>query len=289
MYLEDRILYIVGGVVIVLLIRLIRVGIANNRLERELGILKEKVKHKTALLSKLDDEFAVSKQVTEALKSELLQRNDLIKTVEEKLHIKESEFSQLKSEHFNVKAELYKFRLNPHSFKNTLSSIKSVATKTHNLVRNLSGVLDYMLYDSNGTFVTLEEELEFALEYFNLYKQKCLGSNNYSFVITDNVTDISEDLKVPPLITASFIENAFKHTDTNDPKSDIQIFIDIFKPRTLLFSAKNTFREDHVDEKGGVGLTDFRDRLELLYPGQYDYQNSVNGKWYECYLKINLE
>jgi len=233
----------------------------------------------------------VKEGVVTSLQSELYKKGQFISDLEERLSTQDGALSSLRNEHFNVKAELYKFRLNPHSFKNTLASIKSVASKTHSLIRNLSGVLDYMLYDSNHTYVSLEEELAFAQEYFNLYREKSFANNNYSFVVTDKVEedDLSERLVVPPLIMASFIENAFKHTDTNDPNSDIQVCIDLLPPRTLLFTTRNTFRVDKIEGKGGMGLADFNDRLELLYPNNFEYNNRVNGKWYECYLKINLE
>src|ERR1700754_3730028 len=58
-----------------------------------------------------------------------------------------------------------RYKLNPHLFKNALNSIQSHAYQTYYSMDKLSGVLDYILYDSDQPLVSLSDEMEFAANF----------------------------------------------------------------------------------------------------------------------------
>lgn len=181
--------------------------------------------------------------------------------------------------------------LNPHSFKNTLTSIKNLATKTLDSVESLSGIMDYMLYQSQKRFVPLEMELKFAKEFIQLYRTSLNKPIVYKEDIEiDEKEPFYKTAQVPPMIFAHFIENAFNHGDTRTEDAFIHVKLEILPDNHIIYSVRNRVGPKDNDRKGGLGYEKLKERLVLLYPepSHYHVDHKRDGENYSANLKLKL-
>jgi Putative regulator of cell autolysis len=181
-------------------------------------------------------------------------------------------------------------KLNPHLFKNILNSIQSHAYQTYYAMDKLANVLDYILYESNGSFVTPQEEIEFALNLIEINKIKV--SPLFALNVK-NKTDESDPLYrtkvMAPLISVDLIENAFKHADLQNGDAFIAVS---FEFRHGIFSLtvanKISSRTALHKEKSGIGSATLEQRLQILYNGHYRLDREVENNTYTAHLTIDL-
>ena len=114
--------------------------------------------------------------------------------------------------------------------------------------------------------------------------------------LTTNIEVIpSSSTRIAPLIFISLIENAFKHGVSGSKKSFIDIQLKESANGVVEFICKNSaFPKSDSDKSGsGIGLSQVKRRLELLYPNQHtwtqkidqDNQNSV----FTSHITINTK
>lgn len=186
------------------------------------------------------------------------------------------------------KSETLKFQLTPHAFRNTLSSLKFYTKTANQAVEHISEVLDYILYESNTQAVSIEQEFKFLEEYINLNK---LHINKLNAITLKNYIDDSHPLFrkpiIPPLVTAYFVENAFKHGDLNHEDSLI-ISLSI-ENNTFYYKVNNkiAIKSDTL-KKGGIGQKNMAERLDLLYKDRYEISYDIRSDRYISILKMYL-
>lgn len=194
----------------------------------------------------------------------------------------------------NLEAELkaLKSQINPHFLFNSLNNIYSLALdrsdKTADLVLKLSEMMRYILYECNDRYVNLDKEISFIKNYIDLQKVR-LGEN---IPIRLNVIGDFSNLKVAPLLFEPIIENAFKHgLLTSNSGNYVDIVFDLDQVGKLEFTVENVFDPDWVnqnDDCNGIGLSNVKRRLELLYPNNHELTVSSIGKVYTVNLKISF-
>ena len=177
-----------------------------------------------------------------------------------------------------VEAELawLKNQINPHFLFNTLNNISSLAQidgdETQEAIMQLSDLLRYAMYETNKPKVALEGEVEFMQNYIELMKLRC----NEMTTVRDVIDVEDGKTAVPPLLFISLIENAFKHgMDSNAPAT-----IDISLKQTagtLVFTCDNTNNPKPTKDRSGsgIGLENTRRRMDLLYPGRYQWEQTI--------------
>ena len=105
-----------------------------------------------------------------------------------------------------------KNQLNPHFLFNTLNNIYALTAfdteKAQNAIHQLSKLLRYTLYESDGTQVTLDKELQFIRSYINLMALRLSDNTRLTVSIPDGGTN---GLEIAPMMFISLVENAFKH------------------------------------------------------------------------------
>jgi LytS/YehU family sensor histidine kinase len=186
--------------------------------------------------------------------------------------------------------EYLKYQVNPHFFMNTLNNIHALVDidpeRAKTTIVELSKMMRHILYDGGKKLIPLSREVEFL----NLYVQ--LMRLRYSNKVHINV-DLPQqlpELKLPPLMLIIFVENAFKHGISYREESFINISVEVENKR-LLFNCRNSkpTQSQKSNEKGGMGLQNVRQRLELLY--EDDYTLSINDaeKTYEVKLDIPMQ
>ncbi len=197
----------------------------------------------------------------------------------------------LEKENLQQQLEYLKYQLNPHFLMNTLNNIHALIdidqSEAQEAVRELSKILRYVLYESNNERVPLSKEIEFLQHYTRLMRMRYTDNLHFSFSEPANAGGVS----IAPLLFVTFVENAFKHGVSYQAPSFIDITMAI--GRRLTFSCRNS--KHHVDtssrppsEHGGVGLTNIRRRLDLIYGKSYTLNVNETADTYNVYLEIPL-
>jgi len=182
-----------------------------------------------------------------------------------------------------------KSQTNPHFLFNTLNNIYSLARDKSDLapesILRLSKILRFMLYETSGKYIAIEQEIKIISDYIALERLR------YDDSLRINFNYDIEDMKqaMPPLLLMPLVENAFKHgvSETRGrPFVDIHLSVN---KRQLSFVVQNS-TEDPSEEKSvkeNIGLSNLRRQLELLYK-HYDLSVLQNGSVFNATLKINL-
>lgn len=197
------------------------------------------------------------------------------------LRWRQTEEQLIEAEKQRTEAELknLKNQLNPHFLLNTLNNIYALITfdrdKAQEAVQELSKLLRYVLYDNQDTFVPLEKELDFIRNYVALMRIRLSTSVDLNIRLE---AEAGASLCIAPLIFISLIENAFKHGVSPTAPSFIHIAITGRQDGTVTCEIKNSNHPKTEQDKSGsgVGLEQVTRRLELLYPGRYEWVKGVN-------------
>jgi two-component system LytT family sensor kinase len=194
-------------------------------------------------------------------------------------------------ENENLKTELSFLRsqVSPHFLFNVLNNMVAMARLKSDqlepsLIR-LSGLMRYMLYESDETSVTLMRETEYVNSYIELQKIRYAKS----LVIRVDM-DPGDNQVIEPMLLIPFIENAFKHgTGTiNDPVIDISLKI---SEGLIDFRVKNKYdpeNEEIKDRTTGIGLPNVIRRLNLLYDQKHILSIKKENGWFTVSLQIKL-
>lgn len=205
------------------------------------------------------------------------------------------EAARREAERSRTEAELKNLRnqLNPHFLLNTLNNIYALIAfdtdKAQQAVQELSRLLRHVLYDNQQTFVSLGKEMDFIRNYIELMRIR-LSSN----VVVETNIDISPDnrTEIAPLIFISLIENAFKHGISPTEPSFIRIAFSESNGEVRCEITNSYHPKAETDKSGsGIGLEQVSKRLELIYPGRYQWQHEVSKdkKEYSSRLVIREE
>lgn len=205
-------------------------------------------------------------------------------------YVSQAEQKELERLHIESELNNLKNQLNPHFLFNTLNNIYSLIAinqnNAQNAVHQLSNLIRYVLYESDHQNVTLKKDLQFTSNYIKLMSLR-LPSH---VKLETNLPDPDESVVIAPLLFISLVENAFKHGVSADSPSYISISISLSDPKTLECRVQNSnFSKPSTDISGsGIGLTNLRKRLELLYPQRFTLTIDENADRYLTILKLML-
>ena len=180
-----------------------------------------------------------------------------------------------------------KSQVNPHFLFNTLNNIYSLIQidqdKAQEAVHDLSGMLRYVLYDSEKPSVPLSKETGFLKDYIKLMSMRC--SSNVTLDVSLPETD--SDKHVAPLLFIPLVENAFKHGISTSEPSSIKIALKD-EGEYVSFLVENTsFPKNDSDRSGsGIGVKNLQRRLDMLYPGQHSFEYGETQGFYRSFLKV---
>jgi len=191
-----------------------------------------------------------------------------------------------------MKTELSFLRsqISPHFIFNILNNIVAlVRLKSNELeptVMKLSGLMQYMLYETDEEKVSIRTETEYLKAYVDLQKQR-FGKK----VEIETIFDIeSEYDEVEPMLLIPFIENAFKHGVGRIDQPKIISYLKT-ENETLVFRVKNKYNPDKTeikDASSGIGLANVSRRLKLLYDKNHKLEIEKKEGWFIVNLTLNL-
>ncbi|MET7253813.1 sensor histidine kinase [Dyadobacter fermentans] len=195
---------------------------------------------------------------------------------------------KLEKQYTRLELDFLKSQINPHFLFNVLNSIY-VLTEEDNpraarIVEQLSAMMRYSLYETDGALVPLQKELSFIRDYVGLEELRTAKRLQLELVFP---TLPNEDLQIAPFILIAFVENAFKHGVHNTTrKSWVKLEIHLEDDNlTLMISNQKT--PNASQQTGGIGLLNVRKRLDALYPGHELRILDEDGA-YHIHLKIRL-
>lgn len=195
----------------------------------------------------------------------------------------------LRENQYKIKLEYLKNQIQPHFFFNTLNNLYALSLeasdKVPNVIIKLSHLMEYVLYEIEGTkFVPLIKELDYIHNYIEIEK---LRFENATVFI--NLESNIDQVSVPPLLLISLIENAFKHGGINNKDLKIKINCKVSSQNTLDFEIINNFvLSQHEKSKKGIGLTNTKERLNLIFKNDYQLNHQVKFNFYIIRLQIPI-
>jgi two-component system sensor histidine kinase LytS len=186
-----------------------------------------------------------------------------------------------------------KAQLNPHFLFNTLNNLYGLSVtrseKLPDLMLKLSDLMRYSLYDTGQHYVALQKEIDYIANYIELERIRLSNNADIQLRIDGDTTD----QYLAPLLMIIFVENAFKHfTAARGKTAFIHILLSV-KDDELHLNVKNSVDPGYepapsAKRKGGLGMENARQRLNLIYPNQHKLTINKNTDSFETDLTIEL-
>ena len=194
------------------------------------------------------------------------------------------ELSQLQ---LSTELKFLRTQVQPHFFFNTLNNLYALAlNKSDNMPRlllKLSDLMEYVLYEVQDSKASLLKEIDHINNYIDIENLRFKDRVETEMHITGDI----EDVKVPPLLLITFVENCFKHGLKNNEKMKMEMSFEVINGRYLNFNISNNFNPNTVDEvKKGIGISNSLRRLKILFSKDFELKTSADNGVYNLFLKI---
>lgn len=197
----------------------------------------------------------------------------------------EKKQQQLLAEINNLKSQIA-----PHFLFNTLNNLYGLAVdksdKLPGLMLRLSDLLRHTLYETQKPLVPVNDEINVLKSYIELESVRLEDDLELLF---DNTVPKEAPYLIAPLILIVFMENAFKHAKSVQSEA---VYIDIkttLQKDLFSLAIKNNYNKEKKSSRNGIGLTNVKRRLEVLYPDRHQLLISRNEHFFTIHLELQLE
>ena len=192
---------------------------------------------------------------------------------------------ELERENLSQQLAYLKYQINPHFFMNTLNNIHALVSidpqKAEETIEVLSKLMRYVLYDGDKPLAPLEKETAFLKNYVELMRIRYASRVRIEL----NLPEVATSKMVPPLIFVTFVENAFKHGVSYERDSFIEVNLKV-EEEGVLFTCCNSRNPSEDKTCGGVGLSNVRKRLDIIYHGSCRLDISQDELTYSVCLSM---
>lgn len=186
-----------------------------------------------------------------------------------------------------------KAQINPHFFFNTLNNIYMLTLldggeQARTAIYHLARMMRYVLYETQNNLAPLSQEVQFVRDYVDLMQLRLTDNVR----VTLDIPVLLHEDAIAPLLLLVFVENAFKHGVSTEEPSSISIVLRQPAPKMLEVTVRNTVFENRpvaLDYNHGLGLTNARRRLALLYPGRHTLTVTERTPEHEYYVHLVLQ
>lgn len=199
--------------------------------------------------------------------------------------------AEIAKEKAETELNFLKSQINPHFLFNSLNSVYFLIDKNNSEARGalhkFSEMLRYQLYEMmRDKNIPIEKEIRYLEDYVDLQKLR----RDEKYTVEFNCSPEVKGFSIEPLLLIPFVENAFKHISHNSDKMN---FVKIDMQRNngeFHFSVKNSkdASQRSTEAHGGIGLTNVKRRLELLYPDSHELSINENNETYQANLKLKI-
>jgi hypothetical protein len=196
----------------------------------------------------------------------------------------------IEKEQLKTNLALLRHQVSPHFFMNTLNNIHSLieinSEKAQDAVVRLSTLMRYLLYDSAQNTIELKKEIEFIHSFISLMQLRHSDEVEVKILIPEQIPDV----KIPPMLFISLLENAFKHGVCYPQRSYIyfELQVDENSLHCTIKNSKHTTATQYEGEYSGMGIENITDSLKLLYGDAFLLNIFDKESEYEVNLKIPL-
>ncbi len=194
---------------------------------------------------------------------------------------------ELEQSKTSAELEQLKNQINPHFLFNMLNNVnvltKKDPEKASQVLMKLSDLLRYQLYDSARDKVLLTSDIHFLEDFLHLEKVR---RDSFDFLISKE-GDLS-GVQIPPLLFISFVENAVKHNYDATKSSYVNLYFDVRNDELFFKCTNSKPMLKSVNHAGGLGLTNVKRRLELLFPALHSLSIEEDSERYGVTLTIKL-
>ena len=187
--------------------------------------------------------------------------------------------------------ELLNAQFNPHFLFNSINSIYGHIDKSNGTARKMlltfSDMLRYQLYECGGNETDIEKEINYIRNYVLLQKSR----RDESLAVSLEIDDTISGFRIAPLLFVTYIENSFKYVG-NDTDRENAVLISMTREQEIVkFRCFNTKHANGTNqmERRGIGLTNAKKRLELLYPEKYALNIIEEPTFFEVNLNITIK
>jgi two-component system LytT family sensor kinase len=204
------------------------------------------------------------------------------KWTEQRQQVKNIQINQLQTE-----LKYLRSQVNPHFLFNGLNTIYGNIDikdqRARDILLQFADLLRYNLYEADVDLVELEKETIYLQNYVALQRAR----SNENLQIDLDVQIQNKEIKIAHLLFIPFIENAFKFSTRDDNRPNhIKISLKQSGNR-IVFTCSNTY-EDVNQDAGGIGLSNVKRRLELLYKDRYTLEIQKDETNYSVNLTVML-
>lgn len=181
---------------------------------------------------------------------------------------------------------LLRSQVNPHFLFNVFNNIDELIYKDKDKASEtlafLSDSLRYVLQEQDSEFVPVRDEINFISSYL---KVATISFDDHEFIYFETDPKLDEQ-PVAPMLFIPFVENCIKHCNRKSESPGIIIKISL-SGNLICLSCKNFIRKDlHYGISTGLGLSNIRKRLDLLYSDGYKLEIGEVDDKYVVDLKI---
>ncbi|MDO8550829.1 MAG: histidine kinase [Ignavibacteria bacterium] len=159
-----------------------------------------------------------------------------------------------------------KFQINPHFIFNSLNSMSALTVinpeKARSMILKLADFLRYTLASNERQTTNLSEELKNILLYLEI--EKIRFEDKFEFA--EDIEKECLGIKVPSMILQPLFENAIKHAVYEALEKVTLNLSAKIKNGFMEIKVENNFEGNTSGKPGtGIGLTNIKNRLELIY------------------------
>lgn len=180
-----------------------------------------------------------------------------------------------------------KNQINPHFLFNSLNFLYAQvyphSASAAKGILLLSETMRYALHEDTNGKVMLSQEVKHLNNYVEINQLRFSNKLQVNF----SVEGSTHFLLILPLVLITFVENCFKHGELADAAHPLVIRLVVVQNQ-LTFLTHNKKRSGPKEKSTGIGLTNTRKRLELIYPGRHTLTTTDEPEYYTCHLTLDL-
>jgi two-component system, LytTR family, sensor kinase len=201
---------------------------------------------------------------------------------------------ELEKEKLETELKFLKSQFNPHFLFNTINSIFVLIKKNPDMASDslakFSELLRYQLYECNEHKIPLSQELTHLDNFVQLATLRLdPGRVEVSYQVQ---RELPGKMMIAPFVLMPFVENAFKHVSQDkDKRNWISIRLSL-QGEQLTFRVTNSAPAAQAKDAvsyGGIGLTNVKRRLDLIYPDKHELSIDSENKEFVVQLHLDLQ
>ena len=203
---------------------------------------------------------------------------------------KENESKQkMEIEKIATELSMLKLQISPHFLFNTLNNIRWMVRKqmvqTEEVVMKLSEILRYMIYEVGEVKIPINQEIEHLRNYIELQSLRLPVPGKIEFKVSPSIGT----QKIEPLLYIHFVENAFKYGIDSKNPPEIVFELDKFENQLIFKSKNRILSPGNQLENAGIGLSNIKRRLELLYNNKHTLQTNIEDGYFLVKLMLIID